>query len=137
MSLEFYDELLKNGCFCESLGRLILISGKLESALKQVVLKESVQVKYTLDKATLGQLINTFKKYNLMAGELNEVLSFIVERRNYLTHNLYPIFNDEIDVSLLPKEKLEPEDAKYYFPRCVEDLLSYVKYSIDYINERI
>ncbi len=126
MSLEFYEELLKSECFCESLGRLILMSGKLESALKQVVLKENVQVEYKLDKAMLGQLVNTFKKYNLMAGELNEVLSFIKERRNYLTHNLYPLFNDEIDVSLLPKENLEPEDAEYYFPRCVEDLLSYV-----------
>lgn len=136
MSLDFYEELLKSERFCESLGRLILMSGKLESALKSVVLTANIQVKYDLERAMLGQLASTCKSSELVTDELSEILSFIIVRRNYLTHKLYPHFNDEIDISLLPTINLEPDDAEYSFPRYVEDLLSYIEFAIDYLNEK-
>ena len=136
MSLEFYDELLKSERFCESLGRLLLMSGKLESALKSIVLANSIKVGYNLKRAMLGQLIRSCKEHELVTDELNEVLEFILVRRNYLTHNLYPLFNDEIEYTLLPKDNLDSDDAEYYFPKCVEDLIAHIEFAIDYMNER-
>ncbi len=136
MSLEFYDELLKSERFCESLGRLLLMSGKLESALKSMVLASSIKVGYNLRRAMLGQLVGSCKKHELVTDELSEVLAFILVRRNYLTHNLYPLFNDEIEYTLLPKDNLDSDDAEYYFPKCVEELIAHIEFAIDYINER-
>lgn len=136
MSLEFYDELLKSERFCESLGRLILMSGKLESALKSIVLTSSFKVKYNLRRAMLGQLVSSCKEHELVTNELSEILEFILVRRNYLTHNLYPLFNDEIEYTLLPKDNLHSDDAEYYFPKCVEELIAHIEYAIDYINKR-
>lgn len=136
MSLEFYDELLKSERFCENLGRLLLMSGKLESALKSIVLTSSIKVRYNLGRAMLGQLVGSCKEHELVTDELNEVLAFILLRRNYLTHNLYPLFNDEIENSLLPKDNLHSGDAEYYFPKCVEDLIADVEFAIDYVSER-
>lgn len=133
--LDFYDELLKSGSFCERLGRLLLMSGKLESALKAMVLNSNIKVKYNIYRPTLGQLVSTIKTHKLLTDELNESLLFILDRRNYLTHNLYPLFNEEIEVSLLPRENLSPEDAEYYFTNCVEDLLSYIEFAIDCIDK--
>jgi hypothetical protein len=136
VSLEFYDELLKSERFCESLGRLLLLSGKLESALKSVIQENSICVKYKFERATLGQLVGTFKDNGLATNELGEVLSFILVRRNYLTHNLYPLFNEELEVSLLPRENLLPDDAVFYFPKCVDDLLFHIEFVLNYIEKR-
>ncbi|OXX63334.1 hypothetical protein [Vibrio sp. V15_P4S5T153] len=136
MSLEFYDELLKSERFCESLGRLILMSGQLESVLKSIVLTSSLKVRYNLSRAMLGQLVGSCKEHELVTDELREILEFILVRRNYLTHNLYPLFNDEIEYTLLPKDNLHPDDAEYYFPKCVEELIAHIEYAIDYINKR-
>lgn len=134
MSIDFYVELLKSSRFCESLGRLLLLSGKLESALKNHIVQHRTNVDFNLSKATLGQLKGFCEKENILSMDLINPLQHILLRRNYLTHNLYSLFNDEIEVTLLPKEKLEPEDANHYFPQCVEDLISDIEFCIEELN---
>jgi len=63
-------------------------------------------------------------------------LSFILVRRNYLSHNLDPLFNEELEVSLLPRENLLPDDAVFYFLKCVGDLLSHIEFVLNYIEKR-
>ena len=53
--MDFYSELLKSNVFCESLGRLILTSGKLESSLKSLL--ENRRTKEKLERLPLGALI--------------------------------------------------------------------------------
>lgn len=131
MSIEFYDELLKSSRFCESLGRLLLLSGKLESALKNHIFRHKTNVDFNLSKATLGQLKWFCEKENILPNGLSETLNYITDRRNYLTHNLYSLFNDDMDVTLLPRDSLEPEDAYRYYPQCVEDLISDMEFCLN------
>lgn len=119
--MSFYDELLKSDNFCQKLGQLILTSGRLESILKGVV-NEAYSAK-NLTFATLGKLISTCKTDKLLDDEILEVLDFIKVRRNYLTHSLFPLFNEEIDVTLLPRDNLVSEDAEFYFSNCVAELI--------------
>ncbi|MBW8191944.1 hypothetical protein K0504_12935 [Neiella marina] len=130
MPLDFYEELLNNKRFCESLGRLLLLSGKLESALKKLLDENGVKIR---TRATLGELVGACQKNGLTNLDLDDLFTFIVTRRNYLTHNLYPLFNEEIEVTLLPREDLCPDDADYYFPKCVNDLISYIEFTIKHI----
>jgi hypothetical protein len=130
--MDFYDELLKSDKFCTVLGRLILTSGKLESILKIIVKK--VERPEKLKVATLGKLIGMCEKHQLIDDCLMEVLGFITTRRNYLTHSLFPLFNGEIEETLLPKENLEPEDADFHFSKCVEDLISDMEFVISELS---
>ncbi|MBY6199712.1 hypothetical protein [Vibrio hangzhouensis] len=134
MSLEFYEELLKSSRFCENLGRAVLLSGSLESKVKAIILENGVKQPNQLAKCTLGQLIKICHAHNLIDDGLHEVLTFILERRNYLTHNLYPLFNLEVDVTYLPRDNLCADDADYYFATCVEELCQNIEIAVDHIN---
>jgi len=131
----FYTDLLQSNKFCESLGRLLLLSGKLESIFRGIITSANLTKKYDLEKCTLGNLIKISQENNLIPNEINGELSFTLRRRNYLTHNLYPLFNEEIDVSLLPRDNLYPEDADGYFTNCVHDLISDIEFIINHLNE--
>jgi hypothetical protein len=132
--VDFYTELLQSNKFCESLGRLLLLSGKLESILKEIITSAKLTKNYTLERFTLGALIKICQENNLVSNEINDALSFALSRRNYLTHNLYPLFNEEVGISLLPRENLSPEDAGGYFTRCVNDLISDIEFIITHLN---
>jgi hypothetical protein len=84
--------------------------------------------------ATLGTLIVMCKKHQIIDNGLMEVLGFIKTRRNYLTHSLFPLFNGEIEETLLPKENLEPEDADFHYSKCVEDLIGNMEFVIDELS---
>ncbi len=132
MSLDFYELLLESPEFCHKLGKLTLLAGKLESELKALILKNGINK--NLRVATLGKLKSICKDNNLVDESTLEDLEFIHERRNYLTHRLFPLFNDEIDITLLPRDDLNDMDAEMYFPNCVDTLISYVENTIEQLS---
>lgn len=127
--MDFYNELVANEKFCKNLGKLILTSGKLESILKEIT--QANNKSKNLEYATLGKLVSLCKSNQLIEDDMLEVLDFIKTRRNYLTHSLFPLFNEEVDVTLLPRDNLEPEDAEYYFSNCVSELIENMNFVID------
>lgn len=133
--IDFYNKLLESNKFCESLGRLLLLSGKLESILKEIILSSDLDKKTSIKRATFGYLVKLCTDNNLIHKDLHSPFSFVVDRRNYLTHNLYPLFNEEIDISYLPRENLSIDDADGYFSRCVTDLISDVNFLISQLCE--
>jgi hypothetical protein len=111
---------------------LILTSGKLESILK--VITQTHTKSQNLEYATLGKLVGLCKSNKLIEGDILEVLDFIKTRRNYLTHSLFPLFNEEVDVTLLPRDNLVPEDAEFYFSNCVSELIENMNFAIDTLS---
>lgn len=127
--MDFYNELICSEKFCTNLGKLILTSGKLESILKRVV--KAHNNSQNLEYATLGKLVSLCKNSSLIDDGMLEALDFIKTRRNYLTHSLFPLFNEEVDVTLLPRDNLEPEDEEYYFSSCVSELIENMNFAIE------
>ena len=134
MKVNFYDYLLKSEKFCQKLGLLILLSGKLESTIKTSILEYDVT--NDLSSATLVQLCSICKNDQILDDEILEVLDFIKVRLDYFTHRLFPLCNGEIEETILPKENLEPEDAEHYFTECVEILISHVQLVLDDMDQR-
>ncbi|MHA2938166.1 hypothetical protein ACXJY6_07690 [Vibrio sp. RC27] len=126
MSHSFYEQLIQNPTFCEKLGRLTLMANQLESVLKSLI--KSAGITKKLDKATLGVLKQICEDNEIIDDGVIEDLIFIHTRRNYLIHNLFPLFNEEIDVTLLPRDNLSELDAEHYFPECVEILIDRIQY---------
>ena len=126
MENDFYELLIQNSKFCEKLGRLTLMANKLESVLKLLIKGSEINIKS--DKATLGILKKICEDNKLIDDGVIEDLIFIHTRRNYLIHRLFPLFNGEIDETLLPKDNLSELDAEYYFPECVEILIDRIQY---------
>jgi hypothetical protein len=127
--MDFYNELIESEKFCKNLGKLILTSGKLESILKEIT--QAHNKSQNLEYATLGKLVSLCKSNQLIDDGVLEALDFIKTRRNYLTHSLFPLFNEEVDITLLPRDNLEPEDAEYYFSKCVSELIEDMNFVID------
>jgi hypothetical protein len=132
LSLDFYELLLESPEFCNKLGKLTLLAGKLESELKALIFKNGIDK--NLGVATLGKLKTICKDNSLVNKSLLEDLEFIHERRNYLTHRLFPLFNNEINITLLPRDDLSDIDAEMYFPNCVDTLISYVENTINQLS---
>jgi hypothetical protein len=125
LSTIFYEQLIENATFCEKLGRLTLMANKLESALKSLIYKTGSTK--NLKKATLGVLKQICEDNKLIDDGVIEDLTFIHARRNYLIHTLFPLFNGEVDETLLPRENLSELDAEHYFPECVEILIDRIQ----------
>lgn len=112
MKTEFYDLLNKDEAFCSALGKVMLSASKLEILLKQYLQVNGIDVPEK--KATLGNLIRILKDNDHLTknGEIH--FGQVNLQRNYLIHNLYGSFVDEITHKILPTEQLVPEDVEIY-----------------------
>jgi len=125
---EFYDLLEKNEDFCCALGKVILVASKLEILLKQYlkIFGKGVSKK----KATLGNLIKILEENNHLTENGEICLRQAVIQRNYLIHDLYGSFVDEIEKKLLPVDDLFEEDIEIYTEKVngvFEDFNHYAK----------
>ncbi len=113
--LEFYNLLNNSEEFTSQLGKVALASGKLETELIFLLLRNKIAGDYK--KATLGKLIRIANKNKLIPD--NEFLAFdmISKQRNYITHNIYSLFSDLIDETILEKENLLDSDVNLYTER--------------------
>ncbi|MDW2094521.1 hypothetical protein R8O05_23490 [Vibrio sp. 1865] len=134
MNHEFYEHLIESDEFCLYLGRLTLLVSKLESRLKEIIIASEVKVRIKLDKPTLGPLIGCCKEHQLVNKDIVFLLGYILERRNYVVHNLYPLFDGKIEPTLLPNDNLVSEDAEYLFAKCVRELSEEVKETLKMLN---
>ena len=113
--IKFYDLLLESDEFTSELGKVALASGKLEAELILFLKKRGVKGKY--NRATLGTLIDLVDKNNLLDNNMRISLKVISSQRNYITHNIYALFIDLIDQTILEKENLLDSDVHLYIER--------------------
>lgn len=113
--LEFYKLLNESEEFTSELGKVALASGKLEAELIILLTKNGIKGNYK--KATLGTLIDIADKNELIDNNMRSILKGLSKQRNYITHNIYALFIDLIDETILEKEKLLDTDVILYIER--------------------
>ena len=113
--IEFYNLLLQSNEFTSELGKVAMASGKLEAELMLFLKQNGVNENFK--KATLGKLIEVGEKNNLFDNNLIIALKQTSEQRNYLTHNIYALFIDLIDETVLEKSNLLDSDVYTYLER--------------------
>lgn len=113
--VDFYNLLVESDEFTSALGKVALHSGKLEAELILMLLRN--KAKENFSKKTLGALIGMAKINNLLDNNLVTALKQISEQRNYITHNIYALFIDLIDETILEKADLLDSDVHTYLDR--------------------
>jgi hypothetical protein len=113
--IEFYNLLFESEEFTSELGKVALASGKLEAELINFLKRSGIKGKY--NRATLGSLIDMANKNNLLDKNMIMALKQISSQRNYLTHNIYALFTDLIDETILEKSNLLDSDVQLYLER--------------------
>lgn len=113
--LVFYTLLEKSEEFTSELGKVALASGKLESEL--LILMKASGIKVKIERATLGTLIDLAEKNNLLEKNMIYALKNISKQRNYITHNIYALFIDQLDETILEKNNLLDSDVHLYVER--------------------
>lgn len=110
--LEFYNLLLESDKFTTELGKVNLVAGKLEAEMILYYSRKGVSKK--LVGLTLGRLIELGKENNLLDKNLITALRMVCNQRNYFIHNIYSLFTDLIDETILPKNNLIDTDVITY-----------------------
>jgi hypothetical protein len=113
--LDFYNLLINSDEFTSALGRVALHSGKLEAEL--ILLLSRNKAKENFSKKTLGALIDIAQNNNLLNNNLVAALKQISKQRNYITHNIYALFIDIVDETMLEKRDLLDSDVHTYLAR--------------------
>ncbi len=110
--LEFYNLLLESDKFTTELGKVNLVAGKLEAEMILYYSRKGVTKK--LVGLTLGRLIEIGKENNLLDKNQISALKMVCNQRNYFIHNIYSLFTDLIDETILPKNNLIDTDVITY-----------------------
>lgn len=113
--IEFYNLLFESDNFNVEMGKVTLAAGKLEAELILFLTRNNVTENIT--ESTLGKLIKVGEKYKLFDENLFRALSLVCKQRNYLTHNIYALFIDLIDETILEKHNLIDTDVVTYCDR--------------------
>ena len=112
---EFFNFLFESEEFCSELGKVSLAAGRLEAEMILYLIRNGV--KEDIRRLTLGKLIKIGKKNNLLEKKLTIALEEICMQRNYLTHNIYALFIDLIDETILERSNLLDSDVLTYVER--------------------
>lgn len=113
--IEFYKLLIESEEFTSELGKVSLASGKLEAELMQFFNRNGIKENYK--KASLGTLIKIGEKNKLFDSNMIISLNLISKQRNYLTHNIYALFTNLIDETILERKNLLDTDVLLYLDR--------------------
>lgn len=113
--IDFYTLLYNSDEFTTELGKVNLASGRLEAELIIFFIRKEIKEKY--NNATLGKLINIGKENNLFNKNLLIALQLVKEQRNYLTHNIYALFTNLIDETILNRKNLIDTDVIVYIDK--------------------
>ncbi len=113
--IEFYNLLFESDEFNSELGRVTLAAGRLEAEM--ILFLNRNGVKENISRKTLGTLIEIGRKYNLIDNNLFISLDITCKQRNYLTHNIYSLFIDRIEETILEKSDLFDTDVMLYIER--------------------
>ena len=113
--IEFFTLLNQSEEFTSELGKVALASGRLEVEFILYLTENDVKGNYK--KATLGTLIRIANENKLLSENENLIFKQISKQRNYITHNIYALFSDLIDETIMEKEKLLDSDVHLYTER--------------------
>ena len=111
-SQEFFDLLYNDVNFCNGLGKIMLAAGMLETNLRTYLNLKGIKQKNK--KSTLGALISTLKKNNLLSRNGEMHFEDLKLKRNYLAHSLYDLFSHKIEQTVLPRENLVEMDVEMF-----------------------
>ena len=120
---EFFRLLSSDKEFCCGLGKVMLAAGMLETNLRNYLNSRSIKCAQT---ATLGTLVRKLIDAKLLTENGKFHFDDITKKRNYLAHNLYGLFSQELEESILPRERLDSIDASVFVDKVetlAEDLL--------------
>jgi hypothetical protein len=113
--LAFYNLLFESNEFISELGKVTMASGRLEAEL--VIFLKKNEIKGNYHKATLGTLISKIKVNSLLDKNIIHALEQISIQRNYLIHNIYALFSDQLDETIIEKHNLLDTDVITYLDR--------------------
>ena len=113
--IAFYNLLFDSEKFTSELGKVALASGKLEAELILFLTKNGIEE--NLSRANLGKLIIIAEKNCILEDNEIKILKIIKEERNYITHNIYALFIDLKDETILEKKELLDSDVLLYIDR--------------------
>lgn len=113
--IDFYNLLIESNEFTSLLGKATLASGRLESEL--IIFFKQNRINGDYERATLGTLIEIARKNKLLDNNLIIALKDISKQRNYIAHNIYALFTDLIDETILEKNNLLDSDIHLYIER--------------------
>jgi len=116
--VEFYHLLYQSPGFTSELGRVILASSKLESALFTFLKRKGVQIDHK--KSALGHLIKLLKTKKLTDEKLILNLDAVKKQRNYLIHNIHALLSDMIPETILDRNDLIDSDVHTYQQRATQ-----------------
>jgi hypothetical protein len=113
--IEFYNLLISSDDFTSELGKVALASGKLEAELIRFLQRNEIEGKY--ERKTLGHLVALAEKHGLLNKNMIIALKELSKQRNYITHNIYALFIDLIEETILEKTNLLDCDVDLYQER--------------------
>ena len=112
----FYNILFTNDEFCMELGRVILVTGKLESLIKKFLNENNENTKFI--ESTLGGLIFKLKKYDSLKNVV-PALSMLKDQRNTLIHEIHSYFSGLIEHTLIDDDNLIDSDVSLFIERAI------------------
>lgn len=110
--LNFYNLLCESQEFTSELGKVALASGKLEAELILYLKKKGIDK--DLNKSTLGSLIKIAEQNDLLTSNQLKSFKLVTRQRNYITHNIYALFTDIKEETILEKHNLLDSDVYSY-----------------------
>lgn len=113
--IEFFNLLFESEEFSAELGRVALAAGRLEAEM--ILFLSRNGIKEYNSRSTLGQLIKIGKKHNLIDKNLAIALEETCKQRNYITHNIYALFSELIEETMLERSNLLDSDVHSYIDR--------------------
>lgn len=113
--IDFFHLLEKSEEFTSELGKVILNSGKLEAEL--IIFLERHDIKEVNKGPTLGALIKKAEMHKFLDKNMICALKTITNERNYVTHNIYALFIDQLNETMLEKTNLLDSDVNLYIER--------------------
>jgi hypothetical protein len=111
----FYNLLYANEEFCAELGKVALPARILEAELIKFLNRKGI--KQNIEKATLRKLISVASKNHNIDINMIVTLKTVRDQRNYLTHNIYTLFLELIDETILERSNLLDSDVHLYIER--------------------
>jgi len=115
--IEFFELLYADDEFCRELGKAVLAAGRLEAKLIRYINRKNVGE--NTKKANLGKLILFAKKHELLA-KMVPALETIRDQRNYLAHNIYALFSDLVEETILSRSELLDSDVDLFTERACQ-----------------
>lgn len=113
--IQFFNLLFESDEFCAELGKVTLAAGRLEAEL--ILFLNRKGITENVNRSTLGKLISIGKRNALFDRNLTDAFETICKQRNYLTHNIYALFVELIDETILDRSDLLDSDVQTYMNR--------------------